>query len=109
MMNLTNFASVIDNELKFNSIPIISRLNNAKISDIRIHRIDKNAKLIDKNLQKYISQMSYDYAIRIRDIYESLSQIFTQEYIRQIISQNYIYVNILVSQSPIPLYCNCNF
>lgn len=90
MMDLSNFMSVLDNNSKFNTIPIISRLNNAKISDLRIHKINKHLKLIDKNLQNQINRLNHDYGFRIKKTYESLSQIFNQDYVRHIISNNYM-------------------
>lgn len=90
MMDLSNFISAIDDNSRFNTIPIISRLTNAKISDLRIHKINKSIKLIDKNLQNQINHLSHDYGFRIKETYESLSQIFNQDYVRHIISSNYM-------------------
>jgi len=89
-MNLTSFVSVIDNELKFNSVPLTSRLNNAKVEDIRIHRINKNLKLIDNDLQKYISRIANRYSAKIKDVYKSISGILSIDYTKHILSKYYI-------------------
>lgn len=89
-MNLYNFSDILNDELQFNSIPIISKLKDAKIFRIKIHKINPKVNMIDKTLQKYIEILLTDYRTEISDYYKDIKTILGDELSKKIMVSDYI-------------------
>ena len=94
-LNLTNFASIINDTINFKSEHILTnRIKNAVVTDIKIHRFrKKNHSLIDKNLQLLLDDLVNDYRAKIKPIFKELSDIFSQtnaEFVESLIHRYYI-------------------
>lgn len=81
--------------MKNSQDPILSDIQKAIVSDIRIHSINKNKPIIYKPLLEKIEMIKHDYYFKIKNIYQDLIQIFTKETINEILSKNYILTNIV--------------
>jgi len=94
-MNLTDFSSVVGNELQFNSIPITSRLKNGTVVEIRVHRINKYSTLIDTSLDSILNEMSTEYFSRVAHVFENLKKNHTEAYSRHVLAKHYVLTNRL--------------
>ena len=63
--------------------------------EIRVHRINKELSLIDKNLELYIQRIIQDYDPKLKNIADSLRQLFTKEFSNSILASKYLMVNKL--------------
>lgn len=94
-ISLSELASIANDDKYFNSIPITSRLLNSTVLEIRVHRINKELSLIDKNLELYIQRIIQDYDPKLKNIADSLRQLFTKEFSNSILASKYLMVNKL--------------
>ena len=97
-MNITDFTKVLSNDSKFDTVPINSRITNAVVTDIRIHTIDKSKhqQLIDKHLDKILTQMSEKNLTRVRSISDDLKMMgISDDERKEIIVKHYYLHNRL--------------
>lgn len=90
MMNLSDFASIVDNEYQFDATPIKSKINNGIISDIRIHKVDKNLRLIDKVLQFQIDKLFNKYASKVKLEIDNISKLLNKDFANHIAAKYYV-------------------
>lgn len=88
-MNITDFTSVIDNSLEFNSTPVYSRIPNARVLDLRVHAINKQ-QLVDKQLMCRLGKIRKKYSDYLTTVHKQLSQFLPQELTRQSLIKNYV-------------------
>lgn len=91
--NLYDFSSVINSSINFNSTPIVSKLYNSKVQNIKVHVIGKNTNLIDKNLQAKVEGMRDEYHTYIRSVAKDIGPLLGQEYTGKIFKNHYIVNN----------------
>lgn len=94
-LSLSEFTSITNDDHLFNSIPITCRIPNAIVLDIRIHTINSNLKLIDKNLEVYINRMKQIYEPKLKEIVTSLRSLFPKSFSDSILSSQYVMINKL--------------
>ena len=91
-LNITDFSKVINNDTKFDTVPINCRIPNATVVDLRIHTIDKSKhhRILDKSLDKILTQMSENNMIKVRSIAEDLKIMgLTDDERKEIIVRHY--------------------
>jgi len=74
--------------------PIISRIKNPIVADIKIHQINKSKKIIYPKLAKQIELIKHNYYSNIKLIYNQLLTLFSKEVINEILSKHYILTNV---------------
>ncbi len=89
-MNLYDFSDVLNDELQFNSNPVISKLKDAKIFRIKIHKLNSKINMIDKTLQKNLELMLTDYRIENSDNYKEIRDILGEDLAKNIMISDYI-------------------
>jgi DNA-directed RNA polymerase beta subunit len=92
LSDLLNLQSV--DSSKFNIEKIKSKLEGAKISGFKIHRLRKFSEkinMIDTNLQKVLENLYTHYSKFIVDIYSDLSQQFSTNMASTILGKYYMY------------------
>jgi DNA-directed RNA polymerase beta subunit len=89
-LNLVDFSLIGDNDFQFNSQHILSKLNNAKISRIKAHRINPNIKALDPNLQTIVDMLCSEYKINNAQIYQDVASLLGKDYAKKLISNHYI-------------------
>jgi DNA-directed RNA polymerase beta subunit len=93
LLNVNNFSNIINDPTQFKLIPEISRINNAIVTDIKIHKI-KNTDLVDKQLSKCIKRIKTDYYEQIKNDITNISTTLGKEIIPYITSKFYVNTNI---------------
>jgi len=88
-MCITDFSTMVNNEHQFSYRPIPSRIQGAKIHDIRIHQ-HVNKGPIDASLSNIIKRMYEDYQLYCLDIYQELMDITSKEEAVKTIGKYYI-------------------
>jgi len=91
-LNLLDFSEVINDKLQFNTTQNYCKIGHAKISDIKLHTINKVG-LIDKELQRRVSAIDKDYKTKCSYVYKDLSEILGEEYSKQLMVNHYLMVN----------------
>ncbi len=89
-MNLYDFSDVLNDELQFNSSPIVSKLKDAKVFRIKIHKLNARVNMIDKTLQKNIEAILMDYRIETGNNYKAINNILGEELAKNIMISDYI-------------------
>lgn len=89
-LNLLNISSTFENTFRLNSVPIISKLQNAKISKIKIHNINPHISLIDQKLKQSIINIRNDYISEIKTTASELNKILPRHVSKQLLSKYYI-------------------
>jgi len=87
-MNITDFASVIDNDLQFNSKPITSKIKNGRVIDLRIHLLN-NKPMIDKTIQQNVIKAYNDYKSKWGNVFRQLYPLLNREFGTHVISKYY--------------------
>lgn len=91
--NLCDFSSVVNNEINFNSNPIVSKLYDAKVYNIKVHVISKNQNLIDKSLKDRIEDIKNNYYKYVKNIAKDITSLLGTDYTTKILKNNYILNN----------------
>ena len=89
-MNLYDFGDVLNDDLQFNSTPIISKLKDAKVFRIKIHKLNSKMNMIDKTLQKHIELILNDYRIEVSETYKDIRNNIGEELAKKIMISDYI-------------------
>ncbi len=89
-MNLYDFSDVLNDELQFNSNPIVSKLKDAKVFRIKIHKLNSKVNMIDKTLQKNIELILMDYRIETGSNYKEITNILGESLAKNIMISDYI-------------------
>lgn len=76
---------------QFKKEVVQTKLRNAYISGFKIHKINQNRVLLDKNLQNTLDFLYKKYNNFIVDTYKELTSHFTDKFSRQILKRFYIY------------------
>jgi DNA-directed RNA polymerase beta subunit len=92
-MSIYDIMDIKNDNLQFNSVPIISKIEFAKVSKIKIHKLSNNLKLLDTNLQKTLESLLTDYRVYNNKIYNEMSAIVGADYAKRVLSSNYIMTN----------------
>lgn len=93
-MNLSELANVTANQAIFQTIPITTRIKDARVFDIRIHRLDKNKRPIDKTLQTTIENLRNQYSAKLYTMQPDIYNIFNDnKAIEQFYSKYYLLRN----------------
>lgn len=90
--NIYDFSSVINDSINFDKTPIISKLFDAKVRDIKLHVIS-NQMLIDKNLQQKIEIIKKEYIGKVAEAARDIASLFGGEFTKTLIENNYILTN----------------
>ncbi len=88
-MNLSDFTSVLNNELQFNSTPITARVKYGTVVDIRVHPCNQTS-LIDKRIQGAIEAMYDQYHDHFMDVYRRIYYAHGKEFANYIASRHYV-------------------
>jgi len=88
-MNVTDFASIIDNRLQFSSKPLTSKIKNGKVVDLRVHTLNNSNQMIDKTLQQNVEKAYHDYKSKWVEVFKELFPIFNREFSTHVISKYY--------------------
>lgn len=92
-ISVSELATLANDNQLFNSVPITSRIPNAVVFDIRVHTINNKIKLIDKNLQVYISRIAASAEAPIREAAQSLKNLLNRDFAKQVLATRYIMSN----------------
>ena len=93
-MNISDLANITSNQAIFQTIPITTRIKDATIFDIRIHRIDKTKRPIDKTLQTTMENLRNQYSAKLYSIQPDIYSIFKDnKMIEQFFSKYYVLHN----------------
>lgn len=90
--NLYDFSSVINNTINFNFNPIVSKLQDAIVSDIRVHCISKNQNLVDRSLKDRIENIKNDYYKYVKEVVKDVNMLLGSEYTTKI-AKNYYFLS----------------
>ncbi len=93
LLNIENLSEIINDPTQFKLIPELSKIKNAIVTDIKIHKI-KNTNLIDTQLTKYINRIKNDYYQQIKTDITNISTTLGKEIIPYITSKFYVNTNI---------------
>lgn len=88
-MNLSDFSSVLNNDLQFTSVPLTSRIINGKVIDIKVHKFS-DAALIDRRVNKAVEAMFADYYDVVDDVVKEVYNIHFLEFTNYIVSKHYV-------------------
>ena len=66
-------------------------IGGGKVSGLKIHRLKRDIKLLDKNLQNVIDKIHNAYDLRVLDIYGDLNELINEQFAKKVIRQYYIY------------------
>lgn len=88
-MNLSDFSSILNNELQFTTSPLTSRIHNGKVVDIKVHKLN-NIGLIDRRIQKAVDLMHNNYFDTVDDICKDIYNLHGLEYTNLMIIKHYI-------------------
>lgn len=91
--NIYDFSSVINDSINFNNSPIVSKLFDAKVKDIKLHIVSQHQKLIDKKLQERIELIKKDYISKVAEIGKDVASLFGEEFTRTLIGNYYVLSN----------------
>lgn len=75
----------------FSSEQIKTNIEHGYLSGFKIHRIKKDAKLIDSELQQSIEKLYSRYNMYILSLYNDLNELVDSDFAKSIIRKNYIY------------------
>lgn len=92
-VSISELASIANDDKYFNSVPITCRIPNAKVLEIKVHMINKQLKLIDKNLDVYIHRIMQDYEPILKNTADSLRSLFTRDFSNSVLASKYVMVN----------------
>ncbi len=98
LINMNTFGSsgLIINKIK-------SQIDNGVISGFRIHRLKRDVKLLDVQLQKVLDHLCTTYGEYVIDIYTKLMLDFNEDFVRKILKQYYVYTDRDRERGPINL------
>ena len=66
-------------------------IGGGTVTGFKIHRLKRDVKLIDKDLQKAIDKIYNAYNLYVLDVYSDLSKLVNEQFARKIIRQYYLY------------------
>lgn len=66
-------------------------IGGGKVSGFKIHRLKKDVKLLDKDLQSAIDKIYNAYNLYVLDVYSDLNQLVNEQFAKKIIRQYYLY------------------
>lgn len=92
-VSISELASIANDDKYFNSVPITCRIPDSKVLDIRVHIINNQLKLIDKNLDVYLHRIMQDYEPTLKTTADSLRSLFTRDFSNSILATNYVMIN----------------
>jgi DNA-directed RNA polymerase beta subunit len=90
--NIYDFSSIINDTINFNSSPIVSKLINSKVKDIRIHMIS-NQVLIDRHLQQKVELIKSEYVTKVKEIARDVASVLGPKFAEKIVKNHYILSN----------------
>jgi len=86
---ITLTTAIDSDNLKYYTVPELTRIKNGTVVDIKVHLINK-LKFVDRNLEKVLNDMYCDYGEKIRDTYTNLESLFNSDFARQVLSRYYV-------------------
>lgn len=66
-------------------------LIGGRVSGFKIHRLKRDVKLIDKELQKSIDKVYNAYNLYVLDVYSDLNKLLNEQFAKKVIRQYYLY------------------
>ena len=66
-------------------------IGGGKVSGFKIHRLKKDVKLLNKDLQNSIDKIYNAYNLYVLDVYSDLNSLINEQFARKIIRQYYLY------------------
>lgn len=90
--NTYTYGELIDDSLFTNINPITSKLENAEVVSIKIHRVNRTKSVIDPTLDSNIKKIREDYALKIKEYSDDFKTILGPQSL-QLLSSNYIMQN----------------
>ena len=95
-MSLADYIKMNQNKTdiaQFKKEVIKTKVKDAKISGIKIHKLKPKMKLLDKKLDKVLENMFNVYGTYIIDNYNDLNNIFGDKFSKEILKRHYVYTN----------------
>jgi hypothetical protein len=95
-MSLSDYIKMNQNKTdiaQFKKEVIKTKIKDAKISGIKIHKLKPKTKLLDKKLDKVLENMFNVYGTYIIDNYNDLNNIFGDKFSKEILKRHYVYTN----------------
>lgn len=93
-MNVSDIINLkVHNGNDFTREKVITHVENGIVSGFKIHRLKKDVKLIDTELQNVIDKLYKIYNVQILDLYNDLTRIGTDTFARKVLRENYIYAD----------------
>lgn len=77
----------------FSSEQIKSKIENGKITGVKVHRLRKDVKLIDVDLQKSVEKLYNRYGHFILQTYNDLTTKFNETYAKKVMRNHYVYAD----------------
>jgi DNA-directed RNA polymerase beta subunit len=93
-MSLSDYIKMNQKETEisqFKKEVIKTKIENAKISGIKIHKLKPGVKLLDKKLNNVLESMFNTYGNFIIDTYNDLNGIFDESFSKEILKKHYVY------------------
>lgn len=91
--NLSDLTSVSVNLNLQNTIPVTCRIPDAIVLDLKLHKINGNLKIFDKDLNVYITRIREDIRPKITQTATTLLNMFPKQYASNILRSHYIMSN----------------
>jgi DNA-directed RNA polymerase beta subunit len=98
-LNFYDFASIVNNKDSSNLDYVISKLNNAKVVNIKIHGVpsknsnNKPLQLVDKKLQQKIEILRHEYYNNIKNDMLTITELFGRDFANKILKNHYVSTN----------------
>ena len=89
-LNISELASLSNDDNLFNSIPITCRIPNAKVLDVRVHMMNNQCQLLDKSLEANIGLIRQYYEPKLREVVDSFREMFPKQYADMLLANNYV-------------------
>jgi len=91
-LNTYNYGDLVDESSNLTTNSILTKLENAEIINIKIHRVNKSKSIFDTNLDAAILCIREDYAYKVREYSQDFKDIIGPMAVH-LLSSNYIMQN----------------
>ena len=76
-----------------NTIPITSRIPDAMVVDLKVHTINNDIKLIDRNLDVWLTRIRNDMSQNLKETAQLLWQMFPKKFANDLLRSYYVMAN----------------
>jgi len=93
-MSLSDYMKMNHNKTEiaqFKKEVIKTKIKDAKVTGIKIHKLKHNVKLLDKKLNNVLESMFNVYGTYIIDTYNDLCKIFDENFSKELLKKYYVY------------------